>query len=177
MPTRGELLLSYDESEIYKEEVEFVKETWNETPTLVDEYGKEPTDEEIDKIVFQRLSDGWASNDRWFDFKMELTGLMRERNPTMEWESPDFHSIEDGYSAEDAKFRIEKGEDLLDKFVDFDRQGNLTYIKIYAYGQNGLCVDPEWQTEKCLLQACRNGFYRDWDKGGICIAAKESDYD
>jgi hypothetical protein len=160
---KGELLLAYDESEMYKQEIEFVKENWGEFKEM---HGRVPTDEAVEKVVWNRLSDGWLYQDAWENFKVELTHLMEERNPRMMWESPDSQTEESG---EDRKFQVLKGEDLLHRFVDFEARNNISYIKIFAYGKDGFCIDPEWQGEKCVLAACKNGFYRDWDKGGVCI--------
>lgn len=167
---RGDLLMSYDEEDIVKSEIEFIKETWDED--FAKEHGKNPTDEQIDKIVWNRLSDGWAYQNGWEMFVESLTELMKERNPRLTWESPDYHSSDDGYEKEDAKFQLSKGQELLSHFVDFDRHGNLSYVKIFAFGNNGFCIDPEWQTEKCLLDACKSGFYRDWNRGGVCVSSK-----
>jgi len=169
---RGELLLAYDESEIYKSEVDFVKEMWDE------DYKKthgEMTDAKVEKIVWSRLSDGWITQDNWDSFTHEFSNLMRQRNPSLHWESPDYHS-DDTHVMEDQKFRMDSGLEMLQKFVNFDRYGNLSYIKIFAYGKDGFCIDPEWQQEKCVLSACKSGFYRDWNHDGICVAAREGEY-
>lgn len=170
---KGELLLAYDESEIYTSELLFIKEIWDED---YKETHGEMTNEKVEKIVWSRLSDGWLSQHVWDEFTHEFTSLMRERNPSLKWESPDYHSKDDKYIMEDQKFNMDNGLEMLRKFVNFDRYGNLSFIKIFAYGKDGFCIDPEWQQEKCVLSACKSGFYRDWDHDGICVAAREGEY-
>lgn len=171
MPTKGELLLSYDEEDIVKQEIEFIKENWTD---FAEKHGQQ-TDEKVEKIVWNRLSDGWLYQNHWGDFKDALTSLMKGRNPSLEWESPDYHSYEDDYHQEDQKFNMTNGEELLRKFINFDSHNNISFIKIFSYGNDGLCIDPEWQQEKCLIAACRQGFYRDWEHGGICVARTEAE--
>jgi hypothetical protein len=166
---KGELLLSYDEGDIYKQEIEDIKENWSD---YAEEHGKEPTDKTLETIVWNRLSDGWRYQDEWGFFKEALTHLMTQLNPNLEWESPD---SKEQYDGEDGKFSSDKGEDLLHKFVDFDTRNGISYINIFAYGKDGFCIDPEWQTEKCVLSACKTGFYRDWNKEGVCVATVESE--
>lgn len=168
---KGDLLLIYDESSIYKQEIEDIKENWSD---YAEEHGKEPTDKTLETIVWNRLSDGWRYQDEWGFFKEALTHLMTQRNPRLEWESPDLKG-EENYQGEDEKFPASNGEDLLRKFVDFDTRNGVSYINIFSYGKDGFCIDPEWQSEKCVLAACRTGFYRDWDKDGVCVATVERD--
>jgi hypothetical protein len=166
MPIKGELLLEYNEESVYEQEKEYVKENWGEQfagDTDIDE----PTDEDIDKIVFNRLSDGMPYQFEWDEFKENLSYLLKERNPSDLWESLDFP--DENREKEERKFFAENGNDLLNKLIDFDRGNNITRVSIFAFGKDGICIDPEWHSEKCLLAACKEGFYRDWDRDGICI--------
>lgn len=152
--------------------MEHIKENWDDD--LTDRYGPK-TDTAVEKAVLSRLSDGWLYSDYWNDFKIELTFLMKQRNPSLVWESPDFHSYEDDYHQEDQKFNSLTGEELLHSLINFDRHQNVSLIKIHAYGNDGLCIDPEWEREKCILAACKTGFYRDWEHNGICVRTEEAE--
>jgi len=100
------------------------------------------------------------------DFGNKLTLLMEERNPSMVWESPDFSRAGDI----DIVYRLftEDGGELLR--TSLSQPYPIGYISVRAWGRTGLCVGPEWQREKCFLPACHDGFYRDWEKDGICVA-------
>ena len=170
MPVKGELLLEYNEESVYEQEKEYVKENWKSEFAGETEI-ENPGDADIDRIVFDRLSDGMPYQFEWANFKENLSYLLKKRNPSDLWESPVFP--DENREREDRKFFGENGNDLLNKLIDFYRGNNITRISIFGYGKDGICIDPEWQSEKCLLSACREGFYRDWDHDGICIMSEK----
>lgn len=139
-------------------------------------------DDEVWRLHSEYL-DGFYVDCEWDYFLDRLTDEMVKRNPSryLYWETPDPEKESSDTGSD--HFHAEDGKSLFEHFgIDsYCKDGN-NKIKINDYGNTGLHIETECrgghyvsrfhddEREIVILPACRDGFYRDWDRDGICVA-------
>lgn len=156
---KGELIASYNEESAIEEQIKQIKEEW-------DEYhpGERMPD---DSKLAESIWEGDFVQVEWDFFCDEVNTVLDELNPSGCWDSPEFE--------EGAKC-YEKPMELIDDLINFEyyRYG-IQKLDIYKY-KTGILVDPQWKTEKIALPECEEGYFRDWDRDGICVRRRDEDY-
>ena len=109
---------------------------------------------------------------KWWDFVKHADELLDARNPLKTWETPCQPRHRCKGSWRFLSFGIEHvfNELGIDHHRNYYQGGSSTYpssypsISIHAYQRPGLSINGV-----PILPACHHGFYRDWDKDGICV--------
>jgi hypothetical protein len=117
------------------------------------------------------------------EFMDKLTDIMKNINPSHLWESPDYPHrwIEKEMSDDirkprnplDLKFYKDSGYEITTLFSGpfIPEQ-----IDVYEYGKDELrfsIITNKRKINYKVLKACNEDFYRDWERNGICVQAKE----
>lgn len=156
---KGDLISSYDEDSFISDRLERLKEEWDET------HPKEPLPDDDTLLDEHVYKDSWLFQDYWDMFTEDLHYVLKKKSPYMCWESPEFEEKE----------CFDKGIELIDALIDFEyyRYG-IRKLDVYDYGP-GILVDAEWKSEKIALPECEEGYFRDWERDGICVRGGEDE--
>ncbi len=138
------------------------------------------TQEELETDIMQ---DSWVYDSEWDFFLESITGFIENINPKGYWETPCNRDETDDCDVTDRntgngsrELSCDTGKELIDKLIDFKRFYNETGpIRIFGYKNNGMRIRASHHDEIILLPSCRDGFIRDWDHDGICIARIENE--
>jgi hypothetical protein len=135
-----------------------------------------------------------AYDDKYEEFKENIINHLKDINPSHLWESNVYPTIDTKKSflslswmekfkgEEDFKFKIHDGDEFLSRFARFEFIDDIdgffapTTTNIYEYGKTGVLVEhiidykgKNKSFNSIVLQACLNGFHRDWEHNAVCI--------
>jgi hypothetical protein len=103
-----------------------------------------------------------------------ISDLMKERNPSNEWEAEVINfgwrrarGVKDKFVAETSRALLEKILPRTDcNFIIYELDKRGFAVQNFHHDNN---TGNEWYH---ILPACQEGYHRDWDKDGICVREK-----